>query len=776
MENMRKYGFLAAFFLVQMLWAQRMHVAGYVSDARSGEKLLGAQVCEANTGICVITNEYGYFHLNLPIRDSIRIGVSYLGYRDWEKKLPGHVKIDLDVRMTPGEKLGQVILEVKSNKARPERRTEMSHVSLRPATIETMPVILAEPDLIKAMQKMPGVQSGSELFGGMYVRGGSNDQNLYLMDDVPLYYINHLGGFLSVFNTYAIQRADLYKGDFPARYGGRLSSVLDVRMRDGNKEEHHGEFSIGLLSWKYSREGPLVKGKSSYFVSGRRFMYDLLTRFIGKITSGVAAGYTFYDFNVKLNHELDSQNKLFFSWYYGDDAFSIHSKDEDEKERFRSGWGNHMLSFRWNHHLSNGLFSNNTLYYTRYRFMTKLLYKNRNDKDEFRFYSGIRDIGLKSDWRWNSSLNGRFDFGAGAVWHHFIPGKSRFKSTIDNIDTTLITYHFSSGEMYTYAQWEKRFLERLSVRLGLRLSGHLVPEKSFLSLEPRLSLNYRLSEHFSLKASYSEMQQPVHLLISTGLDFPVSLWMPSTTKIPPGRSSIGLIGVAGSNPDNTWDYTVETYYKKTKGLIHYKQNTGYLTLSFDKWDNLVYHDGTGKAYGVEFLIRKKKGKITGWFAYSYSRSFWKFDSINQGKPFNYYYNRNHNIDLVFNYQLKPGVTLSAAWNFGSGLPVSLPLGKYYLPVGPVNMFNHEILAYEFSGKNNFYMKPYHRLDLSAVFVKKKKHGERIWTISIYNVYNRKNPFMYFESDLNPDTGKEDPGIYQMSLFPIIPSVSYTYKF
>ncbi len=775
---MKRFLFITLlFFFLQWSPAQRVHVTGYVSDARSGEKLLGAQVCEVYTKQCVITNDYGYFHLNLPWRDSLSIKVVYLGYKDWEKQFRvSRPQTELNIQMEAGEQLGEVVLKVKGEDARPERQTEMSHISLHPATIQTIPVILAEPDLIKAMQKMPGVQAGSELFGGMYVRGGGNDQNLYLMDDVPLYYINHLGGFLSVFNTYAIKRADLYKGDFPARYGGRLSSVLDVRMRDGNKEENHGEFSIGLLTWKYSREGPLVKGKSSYFVSARRFMYDLITRFVGMMVDKTPAGYTFYDFNVKLNHELDDRNKFFLSWYFGDDAFSMASLYEDEKESFRTGWGNHMFSLRWNHHRSNGLFANNTLYYTRYRLMSKYKYKDSEGKEEFTFYSGVRDLGLKSDWSWNTSHNGRFDFGGGVIWHHFTPGRSRFSGTLEDESITFSDFRLNSGEFYAYGQWKKPLTERLSVRAGLRLSDYLTKEKQFFSWEPRLSVNFRLSDYWALKSAYSEMQQPVHLLISSGLDLPVSLWMPSTSKVPPGRARIVTLGIAGSKKDNTWDFSVETYYKQSTGLIHYKHHVGYLNLSFTNWEDLVYKDGKGQAYGIEFLARKKKGKVNGWLAYSYSKSYWQFDSINGGKPFHYYYNREHNVDVVLNYNLKRGITFSAAWNFGSGLPVTLPLGRYLLPVGEVDMMNGMTIAYEYTGMNEFYMHPYHRLDVSAVFAKKKKRGERIWTISIYNVYNRQNPFMYFESQYNPNTGEEDPGIYQVSLFPIIPSISYTFKF
>ncbi len=756
--------------------AQYVHLKGYVTDAQSGEKLLGANVCEKHTQTCTVSNEYGYFDLIVPEKDTLTLWVSFTGYKNFQKSFTDKIPSVLHVSLEPGESLGEVEVTVKTNRI--ERKTEMSRVQLKPAQIIEMPVILSEPDLIKAMQKLPGVLAGSELFGGMYVRGGSNDQNLYLLDDVPLYYINHLGGFLSVFNAYSVKRADLYKGDFPARYGGRLSSVLDVRTRDGNKFERHGEFSIGALTWKLSLEGPVKKGKTSYFVSGRRFMYDLILRALERLAGEGSGGYTFYDFNAKINHVLDPKNQLYFSWYYGDDAFSMQFKEGDAVNKFRTGWGNHLMSLRWNHIFRSGFFLNTTAYFTRYRFEVKDKMTSDTDELSYRYFSGIKDFSLKTDATWHISSRDKLKFGTGYIYHIFSPGASKFKvkQNGSQTDTLIGNLNLFSSDVYAYAQWKHKWSGRLTSRLGIRSANYIVNNRIFNDIEPRISLNFLVNKHFSIKTSYARMQQPVHLLSTSNLDLPIDLWMPSTTKLPPSKGWITAVGAAWSNKDNSWDVSSEIYYKELTGIPFYKPGTFFLQTSLKNWENLLYHNGLNRSYGWEWLIRKTKGKWTGWLAYTLSRSTLRFPELNHGRPFPFKYDRTHSIDIVLRYKPSERFIMSMAWNFGSGLPVTLPVGEYQLPVFTENNEFYTIPVNIYTERNGYRMHPYHRLDISLMFPRKLKHGELIWTIGVYNAYNRQNPFMYQVLDYNPRTGNYDPGVYQFSLFPMIPSVSFTYRF
>ncbi len=781
---MKRIFWLLLFLLqITFLQAQKNNIvlSGYVTDSLTGEKLLGAEVMEVNSGRGILTNEYGYFHLQVPKRNKITVRVQFLGYKTYEKVLDGTKNLHLDIRLVPGEELEEVVIKAMKE-GHAERLAEMSKITLKTAEIKNVPVIFSEPDVVKIMTLLPGVQQGTEGFGGMYVRGGGMDQNLFLLDDVPLYYVNHLGGFISVFNNDAINQVTLYKGDFPARYGNRLSSVLDVQLREGNKHNYHGILMLGMLSSKFTFEGPIIKDRTSFIVSARRFPYDLLMRPISRLASGgmESLGYTFYDFNVKINHKLSAKDNLDVSWYYGEDAFLNKFYNENILEaKDRVAWGNHLISLRWKKELTSKLFANTTFSYTRYRFLVSSRADIGNYTSTVKYISGIRDITLKTDMDYLLNNLHAVKFGGGIVFHRFKPGVISIKEsdTQTQTDTVVGDYGLQSREMFSYVQWKASFGKRFKGRVGLRLNAYDAGPKTFVSVEPRISLNYLIKENLSVKASYAQMQQNVHLLTSSGVGLPVDLWMPATVNVPPSHARQVALGLAQTLPGGTWDWTLEAYYKHMKGLISYKPGASFAENVGGNWENNVAKNGTGQSYGLELLLRKRKGKWTGWASYTYSKSMRRFDLINGGKSYPFKYDRRHALNLVGQIRLKPGVLLSGLWTYGTGYPVTLPIGQFTTPDlfnGQFNTFYYNYDTYYiYTSKNSFRMRAYHRLDLSISFTKQKKYGARTWTVGIYNLYNRKNPFYYF---VGWDDRTEQWGVIQVSMFPVLPSVSYTYKF
>ncbi len=752
-----------------LLWSQNIRITGTVYDSDSQEKLIGAEVYEFFSQKGTVTNEFGLFNLSVPYRDTLKLGISYLGYKTEILYLTGNKNYHLKIQLKPGEELDEVIIEVNAPN-RIDRNPEVSKTTLNISQIQAVPSVMSEPDLIKVIQRLPGVQPGVEGFSGMYVRGGSIDQNLILLDDVPLYYVNHLGGFLSVFNTDAINQVTLYKAGFPAKYGNRLSSVLDIRMRDGNKKSYHGGVHAGILSWKFNLEGPIVKNKTSFIISARRFPYDLLTRLIGAFSDEGSGGYTFYDMNAKLNHRFSEKDQIYLSWYLGDDAFSWRLNEDGYKSKSRVGWGNHMLAFKWAHVFENGIFMNTTASYTRYRFGVSFEEEDRDFSESYQinYYSGIKDYGIKSDLEWEISEKLKFTGGAGYVQYHFIPGTTRFKTNDSGVsnDTVIGNLNFYSSNWHAYLSARYKFSKKWEMETGIRGNLYLTGPKTFQSWEPRINFKYQLNDNSSVKISYMKVNQNLHLLTSGGLGTPVDLWMPATALVPPGMSWQVTGGYYRSFNHNLYALSVEAYYKEMNNQITYKPGTSFFSFSFDNWENLVEKGGNGKSYGVEIYAEKKRGKWTGMFAYTWSKSLQHFRFINNGKPYPFRFDRRHSIDLSFQYQIKPNVNFSAAWTFGSGYPFSLPIGKVSVKEDYTYYY-----FFIYKEKNNYRMRAYHRLDVSMQFHKKKRKGERTWTIGIFNVYNRQNPVFY---DL--DYSNNGFEIVQISFFPFIPSVSYTYKF
>jgi len=774
---MKKF-FLLSFFLwlgAHPLHAQNkyMTVSGTVYDAQSGEKLLGAQIFETHSQKGTVTNEFGYFSLTFPARDTAEILVAYTGYQTAVLRLPFTPVKNIEVKLVPGETLDEVVISVQKQ-SRIDQGVSVSKIELDAKQIEQIPVLLSEPDLIKSIQKLPGVQSGTEGFSSLYVRGGNADQNLILLDDVPLYYINHLGGFVSIFNTEVLNKVTLYKAGFPVKYGERLSSVLDIRTRDGNKKEYHGSYMWGILSWKFTLEGPIKKDTSSFIISARKFPYDifmyLLTAASTEFTE--SASYTFYDVNAKINYKISPKDQLYFSWYLGNDAMLLKERDLTYSFKSSIRWGNHMFAAKWARQQGKWFF-NTTASWSRYRFRIGFKETDTDNIDPYRFslvyYSGIHDWRLKTDAEYYINEKNTVKTGIGLTAYVFYPGIIKFRYEENNLsaDTLIQNLRYLSTAYYSYASLQTIWNKKWETEAGLRTIIYKTGSKISPAIEPRFHVKYRTGTHSSVKFSYMEVQQTMHLLTSGGLGLPIDMWMPATEMVPPGRSwqvAGGYYRTFGKNTE--YDLSIETYYKEMFNLITYKPGANFFRLGFENWEYAVEKNGFGQSYGLEIFVRKKKGTLTGQLSYTWAKSTRKFEEINNGKPYPFRYDRRHTIHWITNYHFDPNKTFSASWSYGSGYPVSMPVGKVYIQYDYLGF-----PAYIYLEKNAYRMRPYHRLDISYQTTKKKKRGERTWILSIYNVYNRKNPVFY---QLSYNQNKIL--IQQISLFPIIPSFAYIRRF
>lgn len=771
------------------LQAQKIHLSGYISDAQNNERIINAYVIEKNNQLAAISNDYGFFSLALPLTNKAYcLVVSNIAYKADTLWLTVSADTSLQIKLQPGRFLAEV--EVSGSKPEPiAKRNEISTVSVPMRQIELLPAFGGERDIIKAYQLMPGVQSGNEGSSGLHVRGGSPDQNLILIDGAPVYYVNHLAGFVSVFNNDALKSTKLYKGGFPARYSGRLSSVLDVRMKDGDNQKFGGSASIGLLSAKVMVEGPIQNGKSSYLFSYRRMLYDLLMRPISKLTTkNTSAGYNFQDLNLKLNHTFSDKDRLYLSLYYGDDRLKIKFKDKElgtkTNSQYARNWGNLLGALRWNHIFNNKLFSNLSASYTRYRFHTGIDF-NMTDPDKETqenssdFYSGIADYGLNADFEYYVSSFYKLRFGAMTTMHCFRPSVSQRLAKINgnnvvNDKKDGVTIHAAEAGVYTENEFN---FSKIIANVGCRYDIYKPDHETHHYVEPRLLLKYLVSEEHSVQLSYARMHQNMHLMSSANLGLPVDFWLPALDKAVPPTSHQYVVAYSGTIA-NDFELSVEAFYKRMDNLSTFKEGASYFSTN-DSWLDKMEVGGKGKVYGIDVLLQKSFGLISGWLGYTFMKNTRQFAHINAGKAYPYKYDRTHDINLVLNYKFADNIDFSVTWVYGTGQALTLPVAKYYLPY-PVDMYadiEHPYYnqVYVYTDKNAFRAAPYHRMDIGINFRKEKPWGERVWNLSIYNLYNRRNPYMYYiRSSDGVDSNK--PALYQQSLFPFIPSVSYSVKF
>lgn len=757
-----------------LLWGQQHYtLSGFVHDGETGEDLIGATISADSIMTGTTSNMYGYYSLVLN-PGKYRITYRYVGYRQ--------VTVDIDlssdqqknVDLYPTEQTLEEVVISSGGSDRSVRKAEMGIEKISTRQLKNIPVIFGEQDILKSIQLLPGISTTGEGNSGFYVRGGDASQNLILLDEAPVYNASHLLGFFSVFNNDAIRDVSVMKGSIPPRYGGRLSSVLDLKMKEGNNQKLSTSGGIGLISSRLQTEGPLFDHKGSFMAAGRRTYADLFLKLLPDSNLNSNTLY-FYDLNVKANYRFDERNRLFISGYLGRDVFRF-------RKSFGFDWGNKTFSLRWNHVFTPRLFLNSSLIYSNYDYKFNLNF----DEAEFSLRSSIRDFNWKEDFQYSMATGNVLRFGTKVNYHTFLPGEASSTGNFPVNDTRLEQRYALETAGYLSHEWNLSPL--ISLHYGIRTSaftqlgpggifrfdtlgnvtdtiqyGSFERVASYFNLDPRITVNFQTGTHSSLKAAYVRTHQYLHLLSNTTSATPVDLWVPSSKNIKPQVADQISVGYFQNFENQQFEASVELYYRKMYHQIDYK-NGADIFLNDLVESQLVF--GEGKAYGAEFFLRKNYGRWHGWISYTLSRSIRRFDKIDHGKPFPARQDRIHDVSIVTNWNLGRRWVVSAVWVYYTGDAVTFPSGKYLLEGQYVNYYTE---------RNGYRMPDYHRLDLGITYSSPKtKKWVSSWNLSLYNVYARKNAYsITFKAD------EENPGItkaVKLYLFSVIPSITYNFRF
>lgn len=760
-------------FSLGSVFSQQFTVSGSITDLKNGEDLFGASVVVkelTNTG--AQANVYGFYSLSLP-KGKYTLVYRYSGYEDVEKAIDLSENITLNIELGVSADVQQIEEVVITSKKENENITssQMEVTRLDPKSIETIPILFGEQDVMKTLQLTPGVKGAGEGNAGFFVRGGGADQNLILLDESTVYNASHLLGFFSVFNSDAIKDVALYKSGIPAEYGGRASSVMDVRMRDGNNKKFGVSGGIGLISSRLTVEGPIVKDKGSFIVSGRRSYADLFLNFAPD-TSIRGTTLFFYDLNMKANYKFGEKDRVFVSGYFGRDKFQLG-------DNFGFDWGNATGTVRWNHIFSDKLFSNTSLIFSNFDYQFSI----GQGEDGFGIRSSIQDWNLKQDFTYYLNSSNTLKYGFNAIYHTFRPGVLESGENVGFNQIDLDKRY--AAEVGAYIQNEQKISPRVSMFYGLRYSGfnymgegtaytydesgNVLTEEDYESfesikyyqgLEPRFSMSYLTTENSSVKAGYNRIFQYIHQLSNTTTSSPTDVWVPSSNNVAPQIGDQVAVGYYHNIKNNEYQFSVETYYKWLQNQIDYKPNAN-LVLNGQVERELVY--GKGKAYGVEFQVKKTKGKLTGWFNYTLSRALRQFDDIDDGQVFSARQDRIHDLNLVLTYKLSEAWIFSTSFVYYTGDAVTFPSAQY----------SYDGFTTPYLGQRNGNRLPdYHRLDLGATwYLKEKKRFEHSLNFSIYNVYGRENAFSvrFIQNDAGQTVAE------QTALFKMIPAITYNFK-
>lgn len=780
--------FLFLLFFTQVIYAQEYNISGYVEDMNTGERMIGANVIDSISKKGCVSNNYGYYTLNVP-GPKAAVYCSYVGV----KSATQHISLSGDTLLIL--KINSVSeLEEVTVKANLYSRTETTPLGLAIIPVKTLRLLpsLGETDLLKSIQTQPGIKGGVEGSAGIYVRGGGPGENLFMLDDVPLYNVSHLYGFFSAFNSSAIKDIKLFKGCFPARYGGRTSSVIDVRSIDGNNQSYSGEIAIGLVSSKFTMGGPLTNKKTTFIISGRRSYFDLLAKVLknmGVVDKGFP-NYYFYDLNARLTHTFSPKDRLYIGIYNGRDFIrntnensEINGNDEkfSENRVETSGWGNFIGSLRWNHTFGSSLFANNTLAYSTYNFFTETNYQSSEEyfttqetikRNYFAgYHSDITDYIAKIDFDY--SLSGSVvRFGAGNTLHRFNPGKNEFRMdderSSEKLDSSFFNSLIDANEPFAYVEYELKNIGKLVMNVGIRQNAFLSGNTQYFNTEPRITVNYSFLPKLTVKAGYSRMVQYMHLLTNSRISMPTDLWIPALEGLKPLKSDQVNFGAA-YNMNGVIFVSVEVYRKWLLNITDYRNGVS-LVSDLSPWYTKTTQ-GTGNSQGLEVSVEKQQGRITGNINYTLSVSDRRYQDINEGRSFPFSYDRLHDLSVSANYLISKKWDVSVVWVVGSGYPVTLPIEKYLPALGIYNMdseFGGEIDY--FPSRNNYRLPIYHRLDMGIHYKKHNRLGEHNWSLDIFNAYNRENPvYMYI-------VGYRYKELKSVGLLPIIPTITYTLKF
>jgi outer membrane receptor for ferrienterochelin and colicin len=778
------------FFQATALLGQtkKFTLSGYIKEKGSSELMIGASIAVPALKSGTISNNYGFYSLTLP-EGNYQIVVSYIGYSPKAFSIDLTQNIEMNIVLEPSSAMKEVVVSAEKQQVKVSDETRMSVIEIPIQQIKDIPALLGEKDVLKVLQLLPGVQKGGEGNSGIYVRGGGPDQNLIILDDAIVYNAFHLFGFFSLFNGDALKSVELTKGGFPARYGGRLSSVIEMNMKEGNKEKLKGEAGLGMISSRFVLEGPIIKGKSSFLISARRTYFDVLARpFMPKENQG---GYYFYDFNAKANYEINQRNKLFLSGYFGRDNFYFKSQYQNNSlDKGGLKWGNITGTLRWNHLYNPKLFANTSLVVSDYKFNLFEESKSNGITYKLSYSSGISDLTLKHDIDFRPNTNHTIKAGAQLIHHQFVPSAIVVKDEFSgqNQDSKNVLQSFENA---FYAEDDIKVGSRLRVNPGLRFSHFSVSGTNYINAEPRFSAAYKLKSDLAAKASYAVMNQYVHLLSNTGVGLPTDLWVPSTPQVKPERSWQIAGGLAKDFLEKGFAVTLEGYYKEASNIIAYKEGASFFdsdpsdlsTSGSTAWEENIT-SGRMWSYGSELLLQKKTGNFTGWIGYTLSWTQMKFNELNFGEKFWAKYDRRHDISVVAMWKLREetktqnGIKLSGTWVYGTGNAITLPIAEYEAPIhnpGHQSPFtNYYNAASQYTSRNAFRMAPYHRMDFGIQVQKQMKHWVRTWEFSVYNLYNRYNPYFYYIGYQPPNYSTRV--LLQITLFPIVPSVSWNIKF
>jgi len=808
--------FLCFTFLLST--AQNFTISGLVKEKTTGEFAIGATVYIKELKKSASVNNYGFYSITVP-KGSYTLICMYVGTEIFRQNIELTKNFVLDISLLPKSvEMNEVVVSTE----RPDQNiksSQMGVTTLDIKQIKSLPAFMGEVDILKTIQLLPGVKSAGDGQTGFYVRGGGPDQNLILLDEAVVYNASHLMGFFSVFNGDAIKNVTLTKGGMPAQYGGRLSSVLDITMKDGNNQKLQVDGGIGLIASRITVQGPLKKDTSSFIISARRTYVDVITKpiFDHWKTEFKGTSYYFYDLNTKFNYRFNNKNTLYLSGYFGKDIFVF--RDAGSGFNVNTTWGNATASMRWNHIYSSKLVSNTSLVYSYYNFSFGAL----QDNFTFNIFSGIRDHNVKTDFSWFPAARHSVKFGANYTFHIFIPTNVSAKEGETKFDLgDVVKLYSHEARAYVGDDWE--LTDKLKINAGAQFSYfmHVGPFTRFLKdplskitdtivysagkkitsyngLEPRLSVRYELSKSLSMKASYTKNYQYVHLASISSVSLPTDVWMPSTDLIKPQIGNQFALGIFKNFKQNMFETSIEAYYKTMQNLIEYKEGAQPQDNVKDNPDN-SFTFGTGKAYGAEFFVKKRAGKFTGWVGYTLSWTTRTFAAINNGQTYFAKYDRRHDVSIVGTYELGPRWLFSAVWVYNTGNRGTLPNSLYYF---------EQSANVDYGGRNAYQFPSYNRLDLSATYtpdqnkriekkrqriearyMRKGKDASKIilprkfahnfsdsWTFSVFNAYNRHNPyFIYFDSSGSILKGNFTVQAKQVSLFPALPSVTWNFKF
>lgn len=795
---MTKKVFCIVLMLLAMLigHAQRVTLSGTVKASESGESLMGAYVILTDTTNpqnkqgC-ITNQAGFYSISVPA-GTYRLMVNYMSYKSIQETLPITKSMVRNFEMEPETIAGEEVVVTGEKVDHNIASADVGRMEMKIETIKAIPALMGEADVIKSVQLLPGVQSGGEGNSGYYVRGGGTDQNLVLLDEATVYNAGHLFGFFSIFNADAVKNVELIKSGMPAYYGGRAASILSVYQKEGNLKKYEVEGGLGLIFSHLTVQGPIKKNKASFIISGRRTYADILIQPFLKATSPLKGmGFYFYDLNAKFNVIINEKHRLYFGAYYGNDVYGFQSASKQTICKFR--WGNATASARWNYIISDKLFLNTSATFSYYDFGTEM----GMDVFNFKLKSGIRDYGLKSELTWLPTPKHNIRFGVHNVLHQCLPGQYAVQAG-EGFDFTLPKVQpYFANELSIYAHDEWDIVRRLKLNLGLRYTnfchigsftryilnntGNVVDSityrpgeliSQYNKVEPRLSMRILLDSATSIKASATLNYQFLHQISIASISLPTDVWMPCTDLLKPQTVVQVSLGVFRNFYHNMFETYIDLYYKKMYHLAEYKDGLDFGAFTINPDQLYVY--GQGWSAGAEFFVKKSRGRFTGFIGYTLGYTRRQFDDLNNGNPFWAKYDRRHDVSISLSYEiLRNKLSVSALWVYQTGNTMTIPIGYYFYMGSYIT---------EFSDRNAYRMPPYHRLDLAVNWtIKKSKRFETGLNFSIYNVYNRKNPFFIFletHTDIDPESTNFtiNSKAYQMSLFPIIPSVMWWFKF